>query len=77
MITRAGTSDLLTGTTDTAAKSVRKRASTGKFRFNLAATNGHVIATSESYESKASVINRIESIKGNAPNADTDDQTGQ
>jgi hypothetical protein len=32
-ITRAGTSDLLTGTTDTAAKSVRKRASTGKFRF--------------------------------------------
>ena len=29
---------------------------TGKFRFNLVATNGQVIATSEAYESKASAI---------------------
>jgi hypothetical protein len=34
------------GTTDTAAKSGLKRLSTGKFRFNLVATNRHVIATS-------------------------------
>jgi uncharacterized protein YegP (UPF0339 family) len=49
--------------------------STGKFRFNLVATNGQVIATSEAYESKASAINGIESVKRNAPNAEIDDQT--
>jgi uncharacterized protein YegP (UPF0339 family) len=35
-----------------AAKFVLKKGSTGKFRFNLVATNGQVIATSESYESR-------------------------
>jgi len=49
--------------------------STGKFRFNLVATNGQVIATSEAYESKASAINGIESVKRNAPAAEIDDQT--
>jgi uncharacterized protein YegP (UPF0339 family) len=50
-----------------AAKFVLKKGSTGKFRFNLVATNGQVIATSEAYESKASAINGIESVKRNAP----------
>ena len=54
---------------------VLKQGSTGKFRFNLVATNGQVIATSESYESKASAINGIESVKRNAPTAEIDDQT--
>jgi uncharacterized protein YegP (UPF0339 family) len=58
-----------------AAKFVLKKGSTGKFRFNLVATNGQVIASSESYESKASAINGIESVKRNAPNAEIDDQT--
>jgi uncharacterized protein YegP (UPF0339 family) len=58
-----------------AAKFVLKKGSTGKFRFNLVATNGQVIATSEAYESKASAINGIESVKRNAPNAEIDDQT--
>jgi uncharacterized protein YegP (UPF0339 family) len=49
--------------------------STGKFRFNLVATNGQVIATSEAYESKASAIKGIESVKRNAPTAEIDDQT--
>jgi uncharacterized protein YegP (UPF0339 family) len=57
-----------------AAKFVLKKGSTGKFRFNLVATNGQVIA-SEAYESKASAINGIESVKRNAPNAEIDDQT--
>jgi uncharacterized protein YegP (UPF0339 family) len=39
------------------------------------ATNGQVIATSESYESKASALNGIESVKRNAPDAEIDDQT--
>jgi uncharacterized protein len=49
-----------------AAKFVLKKGSTGKFRFNLVATNGQVIATSEAYESKASAIKGIESVKRNA-----------
>jgi uncharacterized protein len=55
-----------------AAKFVLKKGSTGKFRFNLVATNGQVIASSEAYESKASAINGIESVKRNAPNAEID-----
>jgi uncharacterized protein YegP (UPF0339 family) len=44
-----------------AAKFGLKKGSTGRFRFNLVATNSQVIATSEAYESKASAINGIES----------------
>ena len=58
-----------------AAKFVLLKGSTGKFRFNLVAPNGQVIATSETYESKASAINGIESVKRNAPTAELDDQT--
>jgi uncharacterized protein YegP (UPF0339 family) len=58
-----------------AAKFVLKKGSTGKFRFNLVSPNGQVIATSEAYESKASAIKGIESVKRNAPNAEIDDQT--
>jgi uncharacterized protein YegP (UPF0339 family) len=60
-----------------AAKFELKKGSTGKFRFNLVATNGQVIATSESYETKASAVNGIESVKRNAPNAEVDDQTAK
>jgi uncharacterized protein len=60
-----------------AAKFVLKKGSTGKFHFNLIATNGQVIATSEAYESKAAALNGIESVKRNAPVADVDDQTTQ
>jgi hypothetical protein len=58
-----------------AAKFVLKKGSSGKYHFNLVAGNGQVIATSESYESKASALNGIESVKENAPNAQIDDQT--
>jgi uncharacterized protein YegP (UPF0339 family) len=60
-----------------AAKFVLKKGSTGKFHFNLIATNGQVIATSEAYESKAAAINGIESVKKNAPVAEVEDQTTQ
>jgi uncharacterized protein len=58
-----------------AAKFVLKQGSTGKYRFNLVATNGQVIATSEAYESKASALKGIESVKRNASGAEVDDQT--
>ena len=42
--------------------------------FNLVASNGEVIATSESYESKASALKGVESVKRNAPDAVLKDQ---
>lgn len=59
-----------------AGKFVVKKGSSGKFHFNLVATNGQVIATSEAYESKAAALNGIDSVKRNAPDAQIDDQTG-
>ncbi len=43
----------------------------GEFRFRLKARNGEVIATSEGYKTKASCLNGIESVKKNAPEAET------
>ena len=60
-----------------AGKFVLKKGSTGKYHFNLVASNGQVIATSEAYESKASALNGIESVKKNAANAQIDDQTSE
>lgn len=53
----------------------RKEASNGKPYFNLKATNGQIIGTSEMYESVAARDNGIESVKKNAPDATVDDQT--
>ena len=58
-----------------AAKFVLTKTSNGQFRFNLKAGNGEVIATSESYTSKASALGGIESVKKNAADAAVDDQT--
>lgn len=42
----------------------------GDWRFNLKASNGQVIATSQGYASRASAVNGIESVKTNAPGAE-------
>ena len=42
----------------------------GKFRFNLKAPNGQVIATSQAYAQRSSAVKTIESIKKNAAGAD-------
>lgn len=42
----------------------------GKPYFNLKASNGQIIGTSEIYESTASRDNGIESVKNNAPSAE-------
>jgi uncharacterized protein YegP (UPF0339 family) len=57
------------------AQFVLKKGTTGKFRFNLVATNGQVIATSEAYETRAKALAGIESVRKNAPNAAVNDQT--
>ena len=54
---------------------VLKKGSTGKFRLNLLATNGQVVATSESYESKAAAMRGIQSVRRLAADAVLDDQT--
>ncbi|HVF05614.1 MAG TPA: YegP family protein [Frankiaceae bacterium] len=51
------------------AQFVLKKGSTGKFRFNLVARNGQVIATSEAYETRAKALAGIESVRKNAPDA--------
>lgn len=53
----------------------RKESSNGKLYFNLKASNGQNIGASEMYESTSARENGIESVKKNAPDADTDDQT--
>ena len=47
----------------------RKTSSNDKFYFNLKATNGQIIGTSEMYESSQGMENGIESVKNNAPDA--------
>ncbi len=53
----------------------RKTSSNGKYYFNLKATNGQIIGTSEMYESEAARDNGIASVKSNTPGATVDDQT--
>ena len=53
-----------------AAKFELKQTKSGKFAFNLKATNGQVILTSQQYKEKASAQNGIESVKKNSQNPD-------
>ncbi|HWK99241.1 MAG TPA: YegP family protein [Parapedobacter sp.] len=53
----------------------RKEAKNGKFFFNLKAVNGQIIGSSEMYESASGRDKGIESVKRNAPDASTDDQS--
>jgi uncharacterized protein YegP (UPF0339 family) len=58
-----------------AAKFVVKKGTTGKFRFSLHASNGEIIATSETYNTKAAALKGIDSVKRSAAGAEVDDQT--
>lgn len=52
----------------------RRESSNGKHYFNLRASNGQIIGSSEMYESISSRENGIESVKKNAPDSIIDDQ---
>lgn len=52
-----------------------KLAADGTYMFNLKASNGSIIATSQTYTSKSSCMNGIQSIRNNAPEAAVEDQT--
>jgi len=45
-----------------------KAGKTGKFRFNLKASNGQIVLTSEVYESRSAAVKGITSVKKNAGN---------
>jgi uncharacterized protein len=47
----------------------------GKYRFRLKAGNGEIIAVGEAYESKASALGGIDSVRRNAVDAAVIDQT--
>ena len=55
-------------------KFIIKKTATG-IKFDLKATNGQVIATSQVYKDKSYCVNGIESVKKNAPAASIEDQT--
>jgi uncharacterized protein len=56
-------------------KFVVKKGTTGKFRFSLLSTNGQVVATSEAYNTKASAMGGIRSVRNLAADAALEDQT--
>jgi len=58
-------------------KFVVKKGSTGKFRFSLLSTNGQIVATSEAYNSKASAMGGIRSVRSLAADAAIEDQTSR
>lgn len=58
-----------------AEKFVVKKGTTGKFRFSLVGRNGKVIASSETYNSKAACMNGIKAVQAGAGRAEVEDQT--
>jgi uncharacterized protein YegP (UPF0339 family) len=57
-------------------KFVIKKTSNDQFRFNLVASNGQTVATSETYTRKAAAMDTIKSIQSGVSGATIDDQTG-
>ena len=57
-------------------KFVIKETATG-IKFDLKASNGEVIATSEVYTTEAACVNGINSVIKNAPEANVEDQTAE
>ncbi len=57
-------------------KFVVRNTKTG-IKFDLKATNGEVIATSEVYKTKKTCLNGIASVQKNAPIAEVEDQTAE
>jgi len=51
-----------------AGKFALKTGKSGKVHFSLKASNGQIVLTSEKYETRASAVKGIESVKKNAAN---------
>ncbi len=55
----------------------KRISSNSQYYFNLKAGNGEIIGTSEMYTTSNARDNGIESVKSNAPDAETVDETGE
>ena len=58
-------------------KFVIKKGRTGQFRFSLVGRDGQIVATSDTYTTKASCLNGIKAVKTLAADADIEDQTAK
>ena len=58
-----------------AGKFVIKKGRSGQFRFSLVGRNGQIVATSETYTTKAACLNGIKAVKTLAAGAEVEDQT--
>jgi uncharacterized protein YegP (UPF0339 family) len=58
-------------------KFVIKKGRTGQFRFSLVGRNGQIVATSETYTTKASCLNGVKAVKTLAADAAIEDQTSK
>jgi uncharacterized protein YegP (UPF0339 family) len=56
-------------------KFLLKKGTTGKFRFSLVSTNGQIVATSETYNTKAAAQGGIRAVKKLVADAVIEDQT--
>lgn len=56
-------------------KFVIKKGSSGQFHFNLVSANGEVVVTSETYTTKQSAQDGIESVRRLATDATVEDQS--
>jgi uncharacterized protein len=56
-------------------KFVVKKTSNDQFRFNIVASNGQVVATSETYTRKAAAMDTIASIRQRVGSATVEDTT--
>ena len=54
-----------------------KETKNGGFLFNLLASNGQVVATSQTYKTRKTLLNGIASVKKNAAIAQIEDQTAK
>lgn len=70
----AGVESVRTNSQDD-ARFERLTSANGKFYFNLKASNGQVVGSSQMYESEATRDNGIQSVKNNAPDASVVDET--
>lgn len=76
--TKAGCKNAITSVKTNALLDSRydkKISSNSQYYFNLKAGNGEIIGTSEMYTTSSARDNGIESVKSNAPNAETVDET--
>ena len=56
-------------------KFVLKKTATGEYQFTLLASNGRVVASSETYKTKAAALNGIESVRKSVGGAAFEDKS--